>query len=99
MHKKPTALIEGWRALYLHGRPHLLLDFVTDHCAYADIADISARPAYYILAKTLRELTINTLYSLRHRITEMAFEGSYPVRIGGHPPKLQTGDPAHACLS
>lgn len=82
MHHKPTALIEGWQAFYLHGRPHLLMGFVTDHPHLGGYRrHIRTSRVLYLSEDLSAAETLNTRYSLRHRVTDMAFEDRFPVRI------------------
>ena len=66
---KPTALLEGWQALYLHGRPHILLGFATDH------PRLGGHRRYIQTSRVLhlsidQAETLNTRYELRYGITD-----------------------------
>ena len=77
---KPSALLEGWQALYLHGRPYMLLGFATGHPRLGGYRRHIQTSRVLHLSIDHAE-TLNTRYELKHGITDMRFEGSFPVRI------------------
>jgi hypothetical protein len=82
MFDKPIVLLEGWQVLSLHGRPHLLLGFATDHPRLAGYRrHIRTSRVLYLSGDLSTAETLNTRYELRYGITDMGFEGPYPVRI------------------
>jgi len=82
MHEKPTAQLEGWQLLTLHGRPHQLIGFATDH---------PHLPGHRRFIQTSRILsvsddlaaaeTLNTVYRLHRPVTDMRFDQAFPVFI------------------
>src|SRR4029450_10667952 len=77
---KPSALLEGWQALYLHGRPYMLLGFVTGHPRLD--GDRRRTQTSRVLHLSIDHAeTLNTRYELRYGVTDMTFEGRFPVRI------------------
>lgn len=82
MADKPTVLLEGWQVLMLHGRPHQLLGFSSNHPRLPGFRRWiqTSRVLHLDPAKHEAE-TVNTHYRLQRSVTDMAFEGAYPVRI------------------
>ena len=82
MSDKPTVQLEGWQLLKLHGRPHQLFGFATDH---------PYLPGHRRFIHTSRILrisddwteaeSVNTLYRLRHPLTDMRFDQAHPTFI------------------
>ena len=82
MQSKPTTRLEGWQLLTLHGRPHQLIGFATDH---------PHLPGHRRFIQTSRVLclnddrteaeTVNTHYRLQHPVTDMRFEEALPIFI------------------
>jgi hypothetical protein len=77
---KPSALLEGWLALYLHGRPYMLLGFATGHPRLGGYRRHIQTSRVLHLGIDHAE-TLNTRYDLRFGVTDMTFEDRFPVRI------------------
>lgn len=80
MSRKPSALLEGWQALYLHGRPYMLLGFATGHPRLGGYRRHIQTSRVVRLSIDHAE-TLNTRYELRCGVTDMTFKGRFPVRI------------------
>ena len=82
MLEKSIVTLEAWQLLILHDRPHQLIGFASGH---------PLLPGYRRFIRTSRVLslsgdrtqaeTVNTRYGLSHPITDMRFDGAFPVLI------------------
>jgi hypothetical protein len=82
MSDKPTALLEGWQLLTLHGRPHQLIGFASDHPYLPGHRRLIHTSRVLRISDDLTEAeTLNTLYRLRHPLSDMRFDQAYPVFI------------------
>ncbi|QEX20230.1 hypothetical protein FRZ61_01460 [Hypericibacter adhaerens] len=82
MSDKPTAQLEGWQLLTLHGRPHQLIGFATDHPRLPGHRRFIHTSRVLRISDDLTEAeTLNTLYRLRRPLSDMRFDQAYPTFI------------------
>jgi hypothetical protein len=77
---KPSALLEGWQALYLHGRPYMLLGFATGHPRLGGYRRQIQTSRVVHLSIDHAE-TLNTRFELKYGVSDMRFEHRFPVRV------------------
>jgi hypothetical protein len=79
---KPTALLEAWQALTLHGQPFQLTGFASDHPHLPGHRRFIQTSRVLTLSSDATEAeTVNTFYRLQRPITDMRFELASPVFI------------------
>ena len=107
MSNKPIAWLEGWQLLTLHGRPHQLIGFAIDHPRLPGYRRFIQTSRVLFMREDLSEAeTVNTIYHLRHPVTDMRFDLASPVfialadleaeRIAGEHWKIRRGERALA---
>jgi hypothetical protein len=82
MSEKPTALMEGWYLLTLHGMPPQLIGFVSGHARLAGHRRfIQTSRVLAITNDFLKAETLNTVYTLRRPLTDVRFDRAHPVHV------------------
>lgn len=82
MSDKPIVQLEGWQVLTLHGRPHQLIGFATNHPRLPGHRRFIYTSRVLRVSDDLTEAeTLNTLYRLHRPVTDMRFEQEFPIFI------------------
>jgi hypothetical protein len=82
MTDKPSALLEGWQLLTLHGRPFQLVGFASDHPRLPGHRRLIHTSRVLLISTDETEAeTVNTHYRLQRPITDMRFDLALPVFI------------------